>query len=169
MVGRWLSPSLGDTSEAVKSPPGSSGCRVHTFEERKFSVYYTRFTNKRRLIKGGRKQSGGGNKVLKSSPYWLKRIRKGGRVEEEGPFVGFFQLIVDRRSSLFSPQKYRVSSRSGSSSRGEGWQWGGGNFRPLRMDYTVVCTIPGMVYDFVRKILFKHVEIYIVYNFVSPW
>lgn len=26
----------------------------------------------------------------------------------------------------------------------------------------------GMVYDFVRKILFKHVEIYIVYNFVSP-
>lgn len=126
MVGRWLSPSLGDTSEAVKSPPGSSGCRVHTFEERKFSVYYTRFTNKRRLIKGGRKQSGGGNKVLKSSPYWLKRIRKGGRVEEEGPFVGFFQLIVDRRSSLFSPQKYRVSSRSGSSSRGEGWQWGGG-------------------------------------------
>lgn len=126
MVGRWLSPSLGDTSEAVKSPPGSSGCRVHTFEERKFSVYYTRFTNKRRLIKGGRKQSGGGNKVLKSSPYWLKRIRKGGRVEEEGPFVGFFQLIVDRRSSLFSPQKYRVSSRSGSSSRGEGWQWRGG-------------------------------------------
>lgn len=76
-------------------------------------------------------------------------------------------LLIDDHP--FFPPKNIEFPRALDLPRGrKGDNGGGGNFRPLRMDYTVVCTIPGMVYDFVRKILFKHVEIYIVYNFVSP-
>lgn len=117
MVGRWLSPSL-VTPRRLLSLLLSSGCRVHTFEERKFSVYYTRFT-KRRLINGG------GNKVLKSSalpplPYWLKRIRKGwgGRAV---CWIFPALLLIDDQRSLFPP---KISSFLWIFLEG-GWQWGG--------------------------------------------